>query len=355
MRSVIVAEHGGPDVLTLTENPRPQPGEGEVLVQVAAAGVNFIDIYQRSGAYPMSLPYVVGAEGAGIVAEVGASVDTVVQGDRVAWAIVPGSGACEYAVVPADRLVHVPQEVDLHNAAAVMLQGMTAHYLVESTFAARAGQVALVHAAAGGVGLLLCQMLAAKGVRVIATTSTPAKGELARAAGASDVVLYRHVQAVDKADSAEDSDSTKNAKRAMTAGPVNLVEEVRSLTDGRGVDVVYDGVGKATFDDGLTLLKPRGTMVLFGAASGPVPAIDPQVLNQQGSLFLTRPNLANYVQDRDELLWRAGDVLGALARGELSVRVGGVYELEDVAQAHIDLASGSTTGKLLITLMPASR
>lgn len=330
MRCVIVAEHGGPEVLTLTERAKAQPGPGDVGVRVAAAGVNFIDIYQRSGAYPMELPYVVGSEAAGTVTEIGRGVDSVAVGDRVAWAAVPGSGATEYAVVPAERVVAVPEGVELRAAAAVMLQGMTAHYLVESTFVARAGHVALVHAAAGGVGLLLCQMLARKGVRVIGTTSTSAKAELARAAGADEVLMYRHTSGEASPDA------------------VPLSEQVRSLTQGEGVDVVYDGVGQATFDDGLVALKPRGTMVLFGAASGPVPPMDPQVLNQRGSLFLTRPSLAHYLQSRDELLWRAGDVLEAVQRGDLSVRIGGEYGLAELAQAHGDLASGGTTGKLVI-------
>ncbi len=332
MRCVIVAEHGGPEVLTLTERDTPRPGSGEVVVRVAAAGVNFIDIYQRSGAYPMELPYVVGSEAAGTVSDLGSGVDSVAIGDRVAWANVPGGGATQYAVVPADRAVPVPGEVELRDAAAVMLQGMTAHYLVESTFPAHEGQVALVHAAAGGVGLLLCQMLARKGVRVIGTTSTSAKADLARAAGASEIVLTRHT----------DGDASSEA--------VPLADQVLALTPGAGVDVVYDGVGQATFDAGLTALKPRGTMVLFGAASGPVPPIDPQILNQRGSLFLTRPSLPHHIQSRDELLWRAGDVLSAVERGELTIRIGGEYGLEDLAQAHRDLAAGGTTGKLVILL-----
>ncbi|MGB3259002.1 MAG: quinone oxidoreductase [Ornithinimicrobium sp.] len=330
MRCVIVAEHGGPEALTLTEREVPSPGPGDIVVEVAAAGVNFIDIYQRSGAYPMKLPYVVGSEAAGTVTEVGSEVDSLGVGDRVAWAMVPGGGATEFAVVPAERAVPVPEGVELRTAAALMLQGMTAHYLVESTFAARQGQVALVHAAAGGVGLLLCQMLASKGVRVIATTSTTAKAELARGAGADEVVMSRR--------SAQDS-----TQEAST-----ISQQVRSLTQGEGVDVVYDGVGQATFEEGLSALKVRGTMVLFGAASGPVPPMDPQMLNQHGSLFLTRPSLAHYLRGREELLWRAGDVLAAVQRGDLSVRIGGEYALEDIAQAHEDLASGGTTGKLVI-------
>lgn len=332
MRSVIVAEHGGPDVLSLVEGERPEPASGEVLVRVAAAGVNFIDIYQRSGAYPMSLPYVVGSEAAGTVEQVGAEVTGVQVGDRLAWAGVPGSGACEYAAVPVTEAVPVPAGVELRDAAAVMLQGMTAHYLCESTFPARRDQTALVHAAAGGVGLLLTQMLAAKGVRVIGTTSTEAKEQLAREAGATDVVRYR------SADGSEDSVSDDSV----------LVTEVERLTEGAGVDVVYDGVGQATFEDGLRLLKPRGTMVLFGAASGPVPPVDPQSLNAAGSVYLTRPKLGDYLQTREELLWRAGDVLGAVDSGALSVRIGGTYPLPELADAHRDLAAGGTSGKLLV-------
>jgi NADPH:quinone reductase len=321
MRAVVVTEHGGPEVLTVVDRDAPVPGPGEVLVDVAAAGVNFIDIYQRSGVYPMQLPYVVGSEGAGTVTAVGEDVDDVAVGDRVAWAMVGGAGAADQVVLPADQAVPVPEAVSTEQAAAVMLQGMTAHYLVESTFPARAGQVALVHAAAGGVGLLLCQLLAAKGVRVIGTTSTAEKAELARGAGAADVVLYR------------DQD---------------VVAEVRRLTDGEGVHVVYDGVGKDTFDAGLDVLRPRGTMVLFGGASGQVPPFDPQVLNAKGSLYLTRPSLGAYVADRDELLWRAGDVLGAVATGDLDVRIGGTYPLAQLSRAHEDLAAGRTTGKLLV-------
>ncbi|HLS39783.1 MAG TPA: quinone oxidoreductase [Ornithinicoccus sp.] len=321
MRAVVVEQHGGPEVLTVVDRPVPEPGPGEALVRVGAAGVNFIDIYQRSGTYRMDLPFVAGSEGAGTVEAVGAGVDPGLVGQRVGWAMVDGTGYTELAVVPADRLVPVPDEVDDEHAAAVLLQGMTAQYLVETTYPARSGDVALVHAAAGGVGQLLCQMLAAKGVRVIATTSTEAKAELAREAGAADVILYR------------DAD---------------LVAEVRRLVGGRGVDVVYDGVGRDTFDAGLEVLRPRGMMVLFGASSGPVPPFDPQRLNAAGSLFLTRPSLKHYIADRAELEERAGVVLGAVAAGRLRVRIGGRYPLEEAARAQADLGSGSTTGKLLV-------
>lgn len=321
MRAVVVEQHGGPEVLTVVDRPVPEPGPGEALVRVGAAGVNFIDIYQRSGTYRMDLPFVAGSEGAGTVEAVGAGVDPGLVGQRVGWAMVDGTGYTELAVVPADRLVPVPDEVDDEHAAAVLLQGMTAQYLVETTYPARSGDVALVHAAAGGVGQLLCQMLTAKGVRVIATTSTEAKAELAREAGAADVILYR------------DAD---------------LVAEVRRLVGGRGVDVVYDGVGRDTFDAGLEVLRPRGMMVLFGASSGPVPPFDPQRLNAAGSLFLTRPSLKHYIADRAELEERAGVVLGAVAAGRLRVRIGGRYPLEEAARAQADLGSGSTAGKLLV-------
>jgi NADPH2:quinone reductase len=321
MRAIVVNELGGPEVLTLEERPDPDPGPGDLLVDVAAGGVNFIDIYQRTGIYPMDLPYVVGSEGAGTVTAVGAEVSEFEVGDRVTWAMSNGTGYTDTAVVPAAKAVAVPEGLDLERAAAVMLQGMTAHFLTESTFPAQAGQTALVHAAAGGVGLLLCQMLRAKGVRVIGTTSTEEKAELARAAGADEIVFYKDV---------------------------DVVKEVDRTTGGEGVHVVYDGVGQATFDAGLDVLRPRGTMVLFGAASGPVPPLDPQILNRKGSLFLTRPMLAHYLLDREELLWRANDVLGAVQSGALNVRIGGRYPLADAAQAHRDLQSGGTTGKLLI-------
>ncbi|WP_298885413.1 quinone oxidoreductase [uncultured Serinicoccus sp.] len=321
MRAIIVDQPGGPEALTLVDRPTPEPGPGEVLVQVAAAGVNFIDVYHRSGAYPLPTPFVVGSEGAGTVRTVGPDVSGVSEGDRVAWAMSPGTGYTDEAVVAADRLVLVPAEVDLETAAAVMLQGLTAHYLARTTFEAAPGHTALVTAAAGGVGLLLTQLLARAGVRVVGTVGTPAKAELARAAGAHHVVLYRE----------ED-----------------LVDRVREITGDQGVHVVYDGVGKDTFDAGLELLRPRGTMVLFGAASGPVPPVDPQVLNQQGSLFLTRPSLAHYVADRAELLARADDLLHLVAAGDLQVRVSGRYDLADAQQAHTDLEAGGTTGKLLI-------
>lgn len=321
MRAVIVENTGGPQALTLVQRDIPEPGPGQVRVDVAAAGVNFIDIYQRSGVYPLPLPFVVGSEGAGTVSALGPDVEGVQVGARVAWAMAPQAGYAEQVVVDADRLVPVPDGLDLEVAAAAMLQGMTAHYLATSTFPAGEGQTAVVTAAAGGVGLLLCQLLRDRGVRVIGTVGDPAKAELARAHGAEHTVLYREV---------------------------DLVAEVDRITGGDGVHVVYDGVGKDTFHAGLEMLRPRGMMVLFGGASGQVPPLDPQVLNQKGSLFLTRPTLAHYIADREELLWRAGEVLGAAADGSLAVRVGGRYPLEQASQAHEDLEGGTTTGKLLL-------
>jgi len=299
----------------------PEPGPGQVRVDVAASGVNFIDIHERTGAYPRQVPFVAGSEGAGTVSAVGPGVADVSVGDRVAWAMVPGGGYAEVVVVPVDRVVPVPDAVSLDNAAAVILQGLTAHYLCESTFPIKTGQTALVHAAAGGMGLLLTQMISGKGARVIGTTSSEEKAALARAAGAAEVVDY------------------------TTA---DVVAEVRRMTEGRGVDVVYDGVGKSTFDASLDCLAVRGTMVLFGAASGPVPPVDPQVLNRKGSLFLTRPTIAHHIATREELLWRASEVLGQVADGQLSVRIDGRYPYDQASRAHEDLVRRRTAGKLLI-------
>jgi NADPH2:quinone reductase len=321
VRAVVVEQTGGPEVLQVQDRPAPEPGAGEVRVNVAASGVNFIDVYERTGGYPKALPFLAGSEGAGTVDAVGPGVEDVSVGDRVAWAQVAGGGYAEQVVVPAERLVPVPDGVELETAAAVMLQGMTAQYLCRSTFPAHRGHTAVVHAAAGGVGLLLIQMLALSGVRVIGTTSTAEKEELARGAGAEHVVRY---------------------------DTQDVAEEVRRITDGAGVDVVYDGVGASTFDGSLACLRPRGMMVLFGASSGPVPPIDPQILNRGGSLFLTRPTLTHYVADRAELLERAGEVLGMVADGTLHVRVGGRYPLTEAGRAHEDLQARRTTGKLLL-------
>jgi NADPH2:quinone reductase len=320
MRAVVVKENGGPEVLQLSDWPDPSPGPGQLLVDVAAAGVNFMDIYQRTGQPPYrgGVPYVPGGEGAGTVAAVGPEVSGVAEGDRVAWAGVPGSYA-EQAVVAADRAVPVPGGLDLEVAASAMLQGMTAHYLCHSTYPVAAGDPVVVHAAAGGVGSLLTQMVAMRGGIVIATTSTTAKAVLAQAAGAQYVTSYE-----------------------------DFTDVVREVTGGRGAAVVYDSVGQATFDASLAALRPRGYMVLYGASSGPVPPLDPQRLNTGGSLFLTRPTLGHYIMSRDELLKRSGDLFSWIKEGQLTVRIGGRYPLAEAARAHDDLAARRTTGKLLL-------
>ena len=321
MQAVVVHSPGGPEALVVEDRPDPRPGEGEVVVDVRAAGLNYIDVYQRTGAYPLPTPFVAGSEGAGTVAAVGPGVDGVQVGDRVAWLMVPNAGYAERVVVPAERLVPVPEGVDLETAAAVMLQGITAHYLVTSTCPLAPGSTALVHAAAGGVGLLLTQAAVARGARVLATTSTSEKARLATEAGASDVIRY------DEQD---------------------VAEQVRRLTDGRGVDVVYDGVGRATWEGSLDSLCVRGTMVLFGAASGAPDPVDPNVLNKKGSLFLTRPTVVHHIATREELLWRAGEVFDWVQSGALSVRIGARYPLADAGRAHQDLEARRTTGKSLL-------
>jgi NADPH:quinone reductase len=320
MRAVVVTKHGGPEVLQLSERPAPQAGPGELLVDVAAAGVNFMDVYQREGRPPYAgnLPYVPGAEGAGLVAATGPGVTGFAVGDRVAWTGVPG-GYAEQVVIPADRAVEVPDGMDLRVAAAVMLQGTTAHYLSTSTFPVAQGDPVVVHAAAGGVGLLLTQMVKMRGGTVIATTSTAAKAEVARQAGADHLAGYE-----------------------------NFGKVVREVTGDAGAAVVYDGVGRATFDDSLAALRPRGYMVLYGAASGPVPPFELQRLAAAGSLFVTRPTLIHYVASRDELSRRAGDLFTWIGQGRLTVRIGGTYPLGDAAYAHEDLGARSTTGKLLL-------
>ncbi len=318
MRAIVVSELGGPGVMAAADRPEPHPGPGQVVVRVAAAGVNFIDIYRRSGVYQQPVPYVPGSEGAGVVTGVGEGVTELAPGDRVAWSEGPGSYA-EQAVIATANAVHVPGGVELKVAAAAMLQGMTAHYLCHSTFPVTAGTVTVVHAAAGGVGLLLTQMIKRAGGTVVATTSSPAKAVLARQAGADHVTTYEEFPRV-----------------------------VREVTGGRGADVVFDGVGQATFDAGLTALRPRGMMVLFGGSSGQVPPFDLQRLNSGGSLFVTRPTLAHYVANRAELEWRARELLGSIAEGDLSVRIGAEYPLADAPRAHEDLASRRTTGKLLL-------
>ncbi|MEV4115260.1 quinone oxidoreductase [Nonomuraea sp. NPDC049695] len=313
MHAIIVSAQGGPEVLEYVERPDPVPGAGEIVVDVAASGVNFIDIYHRSGAYPLELPTPIGSEGAGTVSAVGPGVEGVAVGDTVAWVNVLGSYA-EKAVIPADRVVPVPDGVPADVAAAAMLQGMTAHFLTHSTHEVREGDEVLVHAGAGGMGQLLIQLAKLKGAKVHTTVSTAEKEKLARAAGADEVLRY---------------DDFAAALRNK-------------------IDVVYDGVGRATFDGGLEVLRPRGLMVLYGAASGPVPPLDPQSLNKHGSLFLTRPSLVHHVADRAELLQRASDLFGWLAAGQLTINVSHRYPLAEARQAHEDLAARRTTGKLLL-------
>ncbi|PRX46030.1 NADPH2:quinone reductase [Prauserella shujinwangii] len=318
--AIRIQRTGGPEVLEPAEVDPGEPGPGQVLVDVAAAGVNYIDTYQRSGIYPVDLPYVPGLEGAGTVAAVGAGVTDVSVGDRVAWQGSPGGYAAR-TLVPADIVVRVPHGVSDEVAAATLLQGVTAHYLVNSTYPVRAGETILVHAAAGGVGLLLTQLAKAKGARVIGTVSTEEKERLAREAGADEVIRY--------------------TERDFT-------EAVRELTGGEGVAVVYDGVGKSTVEGSLDSLRVRGMLALFGASSGPVPPIDPQRLNAGGSLFLTRPKTGDYLRDRAELEWRTGELLAAVADGSLRIRVGGRYPLTEARQAHEDLEGRRTTGKVLL-------
>lgn len=320
MKAIQVKETGGPDRMQYVDIPAPQPGPKEALVKIAASGVNFINVYFRTGLYKADLPITLGMEGAGVVESVGSEVGEVRPGDRVAYAMARGSYA-EYAVVPGWQLVKVPDHVDLKSAAAAMLQGMTAHYLTHSTFALKSGDTCLVHAAAGGAGRLIVQMGKMLGARVFGTTSTEAKAELARQAGIDEVIFYTR----------QDFDA-----------------EVKRLTDGRGVDVIYDSVGATTFMQGLNCLRPRGMMVLFGQSGGKVPPFDPAILNTKGSLFLTRPTLAHYCATREELLWRAGDVLQWVATGKLKLAIDRTYPLAQAAQAHTDLESRSTAGKLLL-------
>ena len=320
MKAIQVQKTGGPDVLTLADLPVPKPKANEAVVKIAAIGVNFIDVYFREGRYPAPLPFIDGQEAAGTVTEVGSDVKTVKPGDRVAYTGVIGSYA-EYAAVPADRLVHVPDKITDQQAAAAMLQGMTAHYLVNSTYPLKKGETALIHAAAGGVGLLLVQMAKNIGARAIGTVGTEEKAKLAREAGADEVILYTQK---------------------------DFEAETKRLTENKGVHVVYDGVGKSTFEKGLNVLRPRGYMVLFGGASGAVPPFDPIALSQKGSLFLTRPSLLHYIATRQELEQRSRDVFSAVAAGKLKLRIGHVYKLEEVQQAHRDLEGRKTTGKILL-------
>ncbi|MCA9971837.1 MAG: quinone oxidoreductase [Anaerolineales bacterium] len=320
MKAIRVHHHGDPDVLQLEDVPLPEPGPDEVRVKIEAAGVNYIDTYHRRGQYAQDRPFTPGMEGGGVVDTVGAGVLTLAPGDRVAYAMQIGAYA-ECAIVPASRLVTLPDGVSTELAAAVMLQGMTAHYLTHSAYPIQSGDTVLVHAAAGGVGLLLVQLAKLRGARVIGTTSTPEKAALARAHGADEVILYTET---------------------------DFETAVRDLTKDEGVHAVYDGVGKDTFRRGLDCLRPRGYMVLYGQASGPVAPIDPQILNQKGSLFLTRPSLRHYAADQAELTRRAEDLFGWIAAGELRVHVGRTYPLADAAAAHADLEGRRTTGKLLL-------
>src|SRR5947209_9678547 len=320
MQAIQIQQNGGPEVLELREVPDPAPGPGQALVQVEACGVNFIDIYFREGRYPAKLPLIPGQEAAGIVISVGDGVEALKPGDLVAWCGVPGTYA-RMAVAPADRLIVLPEHLTSLQAAAAMLQGMTAHYLVHSTYKVQPGDEILVHAGAGGVGLLLIQMARALGARVFTTVSTDEKAELARSAGADEVIFYTR----------ED-----------------FVARVKELTDGRGLPVVYDSVGKTTFEGSLGCLRARGLCALFGGSSGAVPPFDLIRLSTSGSLFVTRPTLKDYTATREELEWRANDVLRAVADGSLKLRLEHTYPLAEAAQAHRDLEGRRTTGKVIL-------
>jgi NADPH2:quinone reductase len=320
MKAIQIRQTGGPEVMELADLPVPHPGAKEAVVRIAAAGVNFIDVYNREGRYKAPLPLVLGQEAAGVVSAVGADVHDVAVGDRVAYSSVLGSYA-EYAAVPADRLVKIPSGVSEREAAAAMLQGMTAHYLLHDAYPLNKGETALIHAAAGGTGSLLVQMAHNIGARVIATVSTDEKAALARGAGADEIILYTQA---------------------------DFESETKRMTGGKGVDVVYDSVGKTTFEKGLNVLRPRGMMALFGGSSGAVAPIDPLVLTQKGSLFLTRPSLGNYISTSEELQRRAGAVFGMIRDGKLKLRIEHTYPLAEAQRAHRDLEGRRTTGKLLL-------
>jgi NADPH2:quinone reductase len=322
MKAIQVPEPGGPENLKMMEVPVPQPGPKQALVRIAVAGVNFIDVYFRTGLYKAERPITLGNEGAGTVEAVGPEVTEVTPGDRVAYAMARGSYA-EYAVVPAHLLVKIPDHLGFADAAAAMLQGMTAHYLTHSTYPLQSGESCVVHAAAGGAGGLTVQMAKMRGARVFATVGSEEKARVARESGADETIVY----------TAQDFEA-----------------EVKRATGGRGVDVVYDSVGQATFEKSLNCLRPRGTMALFGQSSGPVPPLDPTILNTKGSLFLTRPSLGHYLLTHEELLWRAGDVLRWISAGKLKIRVYRTYPLAEAAQAHRDLESRKTIGKLLLAV-----
>ena len=319
MKAVQITEYGGPEVMKYTELPDPTPGNGEALVEIQAVGVNFTDTYSRSGVNPTRLPWIVGVEGAGVVRKVGTGVTNVKEGDLVAYCSVPGTYA-ERAIAPAARLIKMPPGLDAQTGAAAMLQGMTAHYLCHSTYRVQQGDRVLIHAGAGGVGLLLIQMVKRLGGYVFSTVSTEAKAKLVKGAGADHVIIYTRQ---------------------------DFAEEVKKATDGKGVQVVYDAVGKTTFDKSISCLGRRGYMVLYGQASGPVPPMDPRVL-ANGSLFLTRPGLGDYTATREELEQRAGDVLGWVKSGELKLRVEHVFPLSEAAEAHRQLESRATTGKVVL-------
>ena len=320
MKAMRVHKYGGPEVLILDEIPTPEPKAGEARVKIEAIGLNYIDIYQRTGLYPLPPPFTLGMEGAGVVDAVGDNVTEVQKGDRVAYSMVLGSCA-EYAIVPAWKLAPIPADVGVKSAAALMLQGMTAHYLTHSTYTLRKGETALVHAAAGGVGLLLVQMAHHLGATVMGTVSTEAKAALAKEAGADHVILYTQT---------------------------DFAAEVKKLTEGRGVHVVYDSVGQSTFSKSLDCLRPRGTMALFGQSSGPVPPFDPAILVAKGSLFLTRPSLIHYTLDRAELLKRAADLFAWTASGKLKLRIEKTFPMSEAAEAHRQLEGRKTTGKVLL-------
>lgn len=320
MKAIQVKQVGGPEVMELVDVPVPAPKANEVLVKLSASGVNFIDVYHREGRYKVPLPFTPGQEGAGVVTALGADVKSVKVGDRVAWSHLLGAYA-EYAAVAADRLVPIPPGVSDQQAAATMLQGMTAHYLSHDSFLLKHGETALVHAAAGGVGLLLTQMAHNIGARVIATVSTEEKAKLAREAGADEIIFYTHQ---------------------------DFEAETKRLTKGKGVDVVYDSVGKTTFDKGLNILRPRGMMVLYGGSSGAVPPFDPIILTQKGSLFLTRPTLGNYIATREDLVTRSGAVFAMITSGKLKLRIEHTYPLAEAPRAHRELEGRKTTGKLLL-------
>src|SRR6202158_1270587 len=320
MQAMQVQTPGGPEVLTLVDLPIPKPKASEVVIKISAAGVNFIDVYVREGRYSTPLPFVNGQEAAGTVSDVGSEVKSLKSGDRVAYTSILGSYA-DFAAVPANRAVKIPQGLTDQQAAAAMLQGMTAHYLVNSTYPLKKGETTLIHAAAGGVGLLLVQMAKNIGARVIGTAGNEEKAKLAREAGADEVILYAQQ---------------------------DFEVETKRLTDGKGVHVIYDGVGKTTFDKDLNVLRPRGCLVLFGASSGAVPPFDLAKLGQKGSLFITRPTLAHYIASHEELQYRATDVLTMIATGKLKLRIEHIYPLMEAQQAHRDLEARKTTGKLLL-------